>query len=261
MTTALVYLDPSPRGAWAVSLAARLPRLADWDLVLVATEEDARKDTALVERARSALAAAGGVRVAVRPGPAEAAVVAEAGAVGLDLLVVPPAGRNAIQRMLKGSRVATVVRQVATPVLIARDPPEAIRRVLVAVGGGHAAGVEAGRALAAAWGAEVRAVHVESAVALPYGRDGDTPAEDPRSAAVALARANGVELRVREGLVADGVLAEVREGGYDVLVLGSPRAADPVWGRDDVAERILVGCPVSTLVVPPTGLHLPGVRS
>ena len=32
--------------------------------------------------------------------------------------------------------------------------------------------------------------------------------------------------------------------------------SDTGWGREDVTERLLLRCPGSTLVVPPTGLAL-----
>ena len=52
------------------------------------------------------------------------------------LVIVPPAGRNALTRMLKGSRVATVVRSVKASVLVARRPPQRVRTILAAISGG-----------------------------------------------------------------------------------------------------------------------------
>src|SRR5687768_9781135 len=134
----LVYVDPSPRGDWALSLAAALPGRERWSFHLLATEKDAAADPGLLDRARDRLTGARALRTGARPGPPRAAIVAEVDASPYRLVVLPPAGRNALQRMIRGSRVATVVRRVHAPVLVARHPPARIERILAAVSGGAA---------------------------------------------------------------------------------------------------------------------------
>jgi nucleotide-binding universal stress UspA family protein len=252
----LVYVDPSHRGEWVLALAAQLPREYADCLVLLATEEDAARDDGLLARARARLAATGARLEEKRaPGPAERAILEEAAAQNYGLVVVPPAGRNALQRMLKGSRVATVVRAVHASVLVARRPPAHVQRILAAVSGGElsAAVVQAGLELEQAFGARTVFFHVAPEVALPFERSGAAEvelAEDPALAARQQLALHGRELVEREGLVVDEVLAEVEQGAHDLLVVGAPPERGPAgWGREDTTERLLLACPVSVLIV------------
>lgn len=262
----LVYVDPAPRGEWALALAALLPGRERLSFHLLATEEDARADPGLVERARARLAGAGALREIVLPGPAERAVVAEAAHRAYAVLIVPPAGRNAIQRMLKGSRVATVVRSVPAPVLVARRPPPRLQRILAAVSGGRATGVVAAASeLGACLGARVDYVYVASEVTLPFAPE-ETPAAGvggpnglASARAVLSSRGLAESLLVREGLVVDEVLEAFESGAYDLLVVGAGSGEGGPFGSEDLTERILLGCSGSTLVVPPA--PAPGART
>jgi nucleotide-binding universal stress UspA family protein len=253
----LVYVDPAPRGEWALALAALLPARERLSFHLLATEEDARDDPGLMVRARARLAGAGAVREVVHPGPAEHALVAEAAQRAYALVVVPPAGRNALQRMLKGSRVATVVRSVRAPVLVARRPPPRVQRILAAVSGDRAmAVVAAASELGAGLGARVDHVYVASEVPLPFAPE-ETPAAgaggpDGLAAVRGLLAARGVSgsLLVREGLVVDEVLEAFDSGAYDLLVVGAGSGERVPFGSEDLTERLLLGCSGSTLVVP-----------
>jgi hypothetical protein len=87
----LVYLDPSPRGEWALAAAAQLPPRWKGRLRLVATEEDAAAEASLLDRARARLAGCGPVETLTRPELSIACVryVPEGGATdpgGLDAL-------------------------------------------------------------------------------------------------------------------------------------------------------------------------------
>lgn len=253
----LVYVDPSPRGEWALTMAALLP--PDWrsSVQLVATAEDVAAHPGLLARARVRLGVTGSVQEIVLHGPAERAMVAEATARHFDLLVVPPAGRGAVARMLKGSRVATVVRSVRAMVLVARRPPARLDRVLAAVSGGRSTApvIRVASALARGLGAELRFVHVASEVALPRAGEAAHPAGGPVESVRRMLAAAGEpsELAVREGLVVEEVLEEFEHGAHHILVLGMRGEAAPKsWGREDVTERILLRCPGSTLIVPGT---------
>lgn len=253
MDETLVYLDPSPRGEWALALAALLPAARRERVCLLATSEDVAAQPGLLARARAALGAAGEVRESVVPGPAERAVAAEARARRLGLIVVPPAGRNALQRMLRGSRVATVVRSVRAPVLVARRPPARLERVLAAVSGRASTAAVAAAADELAGGAHVRYVHVASEVALPHAA-GNGPRDEGlvrlRERLAAAGREQ--DLVLRDGLVVDEVLEEFEAGAEQLLVVGGQGepAAGPEWLREDVTERLLLSCPASTLIVP-----------
>jgi nucleotide-binding universal stress UspA family protein len=255
----LVYLDPSPRGEWALAAAAQLPSRWRGTLRLLATAEDAAADPSLVDRARERLAGAGPVETVTRPAPAERAVIEEARARRYGLLVVPPAGRGAVARMLKGSRVATVVRSVGAPVLVARRPPERIERVLGALSGRDttAAVLEAALAWEERPGAHAAFVHVRSEVPLPAGAgDAAVPVEVPggvdleAARSTLAARGREVDLQLRDGLVVEETLDAFEAGAFHLLVIGAHGEGSPGFGREDVTERLLLGCPGSTLIVP-----------
>ena len=253
----LVYVDPAPRGEWALALAALLPGRERLSFRLLATEDDVRSDATLLERARARLAGAADLRDIVRPGPAERAVVAEAADHTYALVVVPPAGRNAIQRMLKGSRVETVVRSVAAPVLVARRPPPALQRILAAVSADPASAVVAAAAeLGAALHARVDYLYVTSEVALPFapeeGPAAGISAPNGLAAVRAILASRGISQPplVREGLMVDEVLDAFDSGAYDLLVVGAGSGNRERFGGEDLAARILLGSSGSTLVVP-----------
>jgi nucleotide-binding universal stress UspA family protein len=252
----LVYLDPSPRGEWALAAAAQLPPRWKGRLRLVATEEDAAADPSLLDRARARLADCGPVETLTRPGPAERAVIEEARARRYGLLVVPPAGRGAVARMLKGSRVANVVRRARAPVLVARRPPERIERVLGALSGRDTttAVLEAALAWEERPGARAAFVHVRSEVPLPHGDalPPEAPGRDEHEAvrAALAARGRATDLQLRDGLVVEETLDAFESGAFHLLVIGAHGEGAKGFGREDVTERLLLGCPGSTLIVP-----------
>jgi len=252
----LVYLDPSPRGEWALAAAAQLPPSWTGRLRLVVTDEDAAADPSLVERARSRLGPTG-VEALTRPGPAERAVIEEARERRYGLLVVPPAGRGAVARMLKGSRVANVVRRARAPVLVARRPPERMERVLGALSGRDTttAVLEAALAWEGRPGARAAFVHVRSEVPLPHGDAAlppEAPGRDEHEAvrAALAARGRATELQLRDGLVVEETLDAFESGAFHLLVIGAHGEGATGFGREDVTERLVLGCPGSTLIVP-----------
>jgi nucleotide-binding universal stress UspA family protein len=255
----LVYVDPSPRGEWALALAAQLPPGWARRLHLLATSEDAAEQPDLLARAKARLAAGTEVTAATREGPAERAVIAEARSRSWGLVVVPPAGRGAVMRMLRGSRVATVVRSVHAPVLVARRPPARVERVLAAVSGGETTDAVVDAALA--WekeaGARVSFVHVKAEVTLPSDHPRPSDAALPhaleRIRAALGRRGRAGLLAVREGLVVDEVLDAFETDAHQLLVVGARDEDDAGFGREDVTERLLLRCPASTLVVPRPG--------
>lgn len=257
----LIYVDPSPRGEWTLALAGMLMSALRPPFVLLATDNDVQLHPELLEQARARLGRAEAVALRHRPGPAERAIVAEAAEAHHDLIVVPPAGRKAIARMMRGSRVATVVRKVEADVLVARRPPPVLRRVLAALSGGgltQTVAEEAAR-LAGSVGAELLFLHVAPEVTLPYGGHPAPAAGETEALAMVRAAAARVGGRVeaREGLVVEEVLEEVEAGAHDLLVLGASSApAGQRWAMEDLTERLLLHCPVSTMIVRAEGATL-----
>ncbi len=261
----LTFVDPSPRGKWALQLTKEVAaRLAN-RVVLLATEEHARADPAILDRAEEALEAPDGLVVEkkVRPGRPRRVIVDEANAHPYEITIFPPAGRNSLQRLIQGSRIRSVVRHISSSVLVARRPAPRIRRILAAISA-SAFGqttVGAGLEIARALDAELTAIHVLSNIPIPAGgppAEGDPPAgADPRTSqlldkAREEFRAHGLEPRIllRDGMVVEEVIHEVDAGAYDLLIVGHhiPQGVDL---HQDLAERIIFWCPIPVLVVQP----------
>jgi nucleotide-binding universal stress UspA family protein len=101
--TCLVYVDASPRGEWALTMAQGLPAALADPLTLVATIEDLAATPGLLDAARRRLEAAGRrVHALSAAGPAERALVDLASRQSYTLVVVPPAGRRARARRFRG---------------------------------------------------------------------------------------------------------------------------------------------------------------
>ncbi|MBK6942681.1 MAG: universal stress protein [Planctomycetes bacterium] len=263
----LLYVDPSIRGEWALAAAKQMVPALRARLTLLATTEDVAQHPRLIEDANARLDRDGfTTRVAIRPGPAERAVLAESQAGAYALSIVPPAGRRALVRLFKGSRVATVVRSVKTSVLVARRPSAKFARVLVAVAGGkHSAATTLGAIeIARGLGARLTAIHIRAGVTLPEqlplterreARQAvESPTEDfdQHAKVRELLQQSGVpfDIVVRDGLIVDELLAEIEEGGHDLLIIGAHRPEGaPTWMLDDVTERVLLRCPIPILVL------------
>lgn len=263
----LVYVDPSQRGEWALRAAEQLVPSPFRGVALLATKEDTKNDPKLLERAKAGFVGrVDALREVIGAGPAERAVKEECERSRYGLIVVPPAGRKAIARLIKGSRVATVVRSVKSSVLVARRPPAKFGRVLLAVGGGvHSIATALGAIeVAKALNAELTVMHVDSSVELPSDLpwiEKRTPnpvitARSERDATLdrvrdALTSAGYREpLRMRRGMIVSEVMAEIEESAHDLLILGAHRAiGTETWMLDDVTEQILLSSPVSILVI------------
>jgi len=261
----LTFVDPSPKGNWALQLAKEFsPKLAT-RIVLLATEVHVRADPGLLDRAEEGLEAPAGLVVEkkVRAGRPRRVIVEEANAHPYEITIFPPAGRNSLQRLIHGSRIRTVVRKIPSSVLVARRPAPRIRRILAAISA-SAFGqttVGAGLEIARALGAELTAIHVLSNIPIPAGgppSQGDSKAGGDSRMAQLLEKAreefrmHGLEPRIllRDGMVVEEVVHEVDAGAYDLLIVGHhiPQGADL---HQDLAERIILWCPIPVLVVQP----------
>jgi len=167
-----------------------------------------------------------------------------------------------------GSVVERVVRDAPCPVLVGRQTSHTLRRILVCTAGGEQGlrDVRFGAKVAASAGAEVTVLHVMSQVALrpdadvaALGATADelvargTPEGRHLAAARDLLAAAGVPgaLKLRHGLVLDEIDAEVRQGGYDLVVVGASLARG--FRRlllDDVTSEVMNALDTAVLVVP-----------
>jgi nucleotide-binding universal stress UspA family protein len=113
--------------------------------------------------------------------------------------------------------------------------------------------IEAALAWEALPGARASFVHVRSEVPIPHAAPAtDVPGapelEAARSALGPHGRAG--DLQLRDGLVVEETLDAFEAGAFHLLVVGAHGEGSSGFGREDVTERLLLGCPGSTLIVP-----------
>jgi nucleotide-binding universal stress UspA family protein len=256
----LLYVEPTFRGEWALGLAHDLVRVLDGTLVLLTIKENLLSHPRLLDDTAARFAGLPQVRVErrVRPGPARDAIVAEARECSPVVTIVPPAGRKGLARLIKGSRVKSVVDRAPSTVMVARRPVgEHIGRILLAVSGGPMSETTALGAveIARSLGARITLLHVTSSVALPSGTGGKDELAAPLAGVRRLLDDAGVsaETRVREGMVIPEVLAECRDGGHDLLIIGQHLAAPEAGGSlaENIAVDLALASPIPVLIVRP----------
>ncbi|MGC9400331.1 MAG: universal stress protein [Anaerolineae bacterium] len=185
-----------------------------------------------------------------------------------DLIIIGSRGRRGISKLLYGSTALQVTEQVPLPVLVVKGQVRPSNKYLVCTSSGPISeqAVSFGGRLAKRMGAEIYLLHVISQVAL--NARGANLEELEASAETLMARGSreglhleamlkhlkeeGVEARalVRHGLVVDEIIAEAREGNYEMIVVGSHRTPGvPPDMVDDVAGRILLAAKRPVLVV------------
>src|SRR5262245_15018386 len=120
----LVYVDPSHRGGWAMSLAQDVATGFGGAVCLLTIDDNVAADPGILDRAAEQLAGIPGIEIQkkTRPGPPREAILAESRESRPAITIVPPAGRNRFARMIKGSRVKTVVHSSPSTVMVARKP-------------------------------------------------------------------------------------------------------------------------------------------
>ncbi|MBI4583407.1 MAG: universal stress protein [Planctomycetes bacterium] len=260
----LVYVDPSQRGQWALTLARDLARTPGDTLVLLAIEENLKKQPDLLEQAEKQFNAPGlKVVKKVRPAPARNAILDESQECYPNITIFPPAGRRGLARLIKGSRVKTVVHNAPSTVIVARQPvSEHIRRILVAVSGGPHSETTllSSQEIASILQADLTVIHVSSNVILPFREEEQVREElgvdqQDLSLIQRLVGKLGLKARVldRQGMVTHEIPAECQRGGYDLLILGQ-HLAETEAGQElaeNLAEILVMETPIPVLVVRP----------
>ncbi len=270
MMRVLLYVDGSHNSQWALQVALLVCKHFETEITLLVGDGGKGADAQWLPQARDQLlaAAAGALREVTQPGPAEDAILAESTAHAYDLILLAPAGRRGLSRLLHGSRVAQVVRQSKTSVLVARTPLTDIRRMMVSIGGTRQSleMVEVAAQWAQALSARAIVLHVVSQLPLFFqgltAEEGhltedemlaiESEAREVLQEAIRILReANAFDhLMLREGLLEERVLAAVEEENIDLLVLGA-NAASGVNRLllDDLCSRLVQKSPITTLVV------------
>lgn len=184
-----------------------------------------------------------------------------------DMAVYASRGRRGLKKMILGSVAAKLALEMPCSVLIIRQIPKELKKILIAttLSSAHHQPVREGMRLAALTEAEVTLLHVMSQVIL---QDDEYAAQLELNAEEAIAQhtREGLEFEhmlehaeefgihtntlIRYGLVEDEIIQEVTEGQYDLLVMGAHRPTmNQSWESlliEDVASTVLIDtrCPV-----------------
>jgi nucleotide-binding universal stress UspA family protein len=181
-----------------------------------------------------------------------------------DVVVVGRLG--SADRLTSGLIAHLVAKRTPASVLIARGRPQALRRILVCTEGARHGlkDFELASKIARAFGSRLDVLHVANLVGLTDKareeidedlRDfvhSDAPEAEHLRELDARLRTHGLEGRiiVRGGLVVEEIVDAVREGSYDLLVIGAHDIGGPgAHLYEDFASLILRASPTSTLVV------------
>jgi len=230
--------------------------------------DEERKVTRMVERVSNALCQeVPHVETRIRHGHAAEEILKETEENEYDLVVVGSRGRRGITRFILGSTAARLTRYCPVSVIIVKGKARGLNRILVCTGGAEAGEKDtemAGR-IGALTGASVTILHVMSQLPLSPECELDDLACAPESLLDTDAR-EAVHLRkdlrilenlrvpsvaqVRHGLVVDEILAEAREGDYDLIVTGAHVASGILrFMLTDTTEQIVLGSDRPVLVV------------
>jgi nucleotide-binding universal stress UspA family protein len=193
-------------------------------------------------------------------------VIPEKANSGSYITVVSPLGRTQIRRLIVGRSIRPLMERIQGPILYVPEIRLPLKKILLSAGGlGYEAAAEnLALQVAAANQAEVTILHVVPPTDLDYpttrGLRGhtkdlaETNTLPGRSLRHALEVAQNVGLNAkaiaRQGIIVEEILAELREGNYDMVCMGSSYSghtlrqyyAPPVTA--EVAES--ARCPVLT---------------
>jgi len=266
----LLCTNGSSYAAQALDLGVRVARRAASDVdILVVVERDREGEAHRTAEAAAADLETAGVPVTIhqRTGRMAGEVILHAQTAPYDLVVIGSRGRRGVVRLLLGSVALHVTEHAPASVLVVKGRPRDLERFLICSSAGPASEHTvrfAGR-LARSLGASMTLLHVMSQLPLALDaapEDLEAPAEElirrgsregaHLSQMLNLLAAERVPARavVRHGLVLDEIIAESREGKYDLLVTGA-HVTPGLNARlvDDLSAEILLAANRPVLVV------------
>lgn len=204
-------------------------------------------------------------KLEVRNGSAEGVVPGEAKRLD-SIVVLSRLGRPQIQRMISGRSIRAFIEEIEQPLLYVPEARLPVKKILISVGGlGYDVNAEhIAMQVAVKSAAEIVLLHIVPPMDLDYPTakivnenwqrlaETDTPVGRSLRESLENARAAGLaaSLKVRRGNVIEEIIAETREGNYDLLCMGSSysvhslRQMVSVNVTEEIMER--AQCPVMT---------------
>ncbi len=264
----VVYLDGSSAARRAVVYLAPLAHFAHVQITLLLDQQHEAQAELLFSNAERLLQAANTPVRSIRGSTPERAIVLAARACDADLVVFGPLSRQGWQRWLGQPSVRSLARRLTTSMLLMRGRPNELRRALLCAAGGSEVlrDAEVTADLLGPLQAQVTILHILSQMPLIFEQRINEPeflweqmlAADSRvlsniEAARTILHAVDVEtkVRIRVGMVVEEIKAELRTGGYDLLVLGAHRTTTPLDRvlLEDISAELLRDSPVPVLLV------------
>lgn len=273
----LLCTDGSPAAEQAALLIRRLDLASDVELTLLGVVDD-HLDTKALEASFDRMnALLDGVQLIVkrriRQGNSYEQILEEALERAYDLVVVGGGGQHhGLLHFKVGSTTSKLARKLHTHFLVVRNVPDQVQKVLVCTGAEALAvdTMRVGGKMLSGLSADFSVLHVMSQISL---KPGSIPEELIATAETAIQKKTreGLHLsraikqltqagisgtitpRLRHGLVVDEVLAEVRQGDYDLMVVGAHY--QPGQNRwlgillDDITDQLLNQAPCSVLII------------
>lgn len=176
----------------------------------------------------------------IQKGEAEQAI-AEKANTGDFITVVGPLGRPQLRRWFSGRSIRHLIEIIKGPILYVPELRLPLKKILISIGGiGYEVAAEnLAFDVAKAVGSEVTIMHVIPPTNLDYpstrnvqehvkdlAQTNTLPGRGLRTA-LEIAQQEGLKANVtaRQGQIVEEILAEVREGNYDMVCMGSPYSA------------------------------------
>ena len=201
----------------------------------------------------------------VHNGNAEAVIPRKANQ-GEYIIVLGPLGRPQIRRMLTGRSIRHLMEEIEQPILYVPTLKLPLKKILICLGGlGYEVTAEhIAMQMAMKSRAEVTLLHIIPPIDLNYPTaktvsanwqhltETDTPVGRSLRQALEIARNDGLtaQVKARQGSVVEEILAENKEGNYDLLCMGSPYSANALRQlyAPNVTAEIADGaiCPILT---------------
>jgi nucleotide-binding universal stress UspA family protein len=258
----LIYVGPAPSRDLVLQFSAQIVQKVATAVTLVTGGGDERRP--LLDQAIERLRPTQDMPVTVRvlPGDAQSAILMAAREQSYDMVVV---GRlhQPLGRLLPGAHSKAIAQRLEPSVLRVHGPARPIQRILLASGGDYHTFDDASitARLAAPLGASATLLHVLSQQSLvfegfPRHRirvedflAGSSPEANTLRDAAALLNDRGVptQLKGRVGPVLDEIMAELRIGSYDLLVIGAHRVASAL---DRILLEDITGDLLDTSLLP-----------
>ncbi len=182
------------------------------------------------------------------------------------IVVLGPLGRPQLRRMLTGRSIHHLMEEIEQPILYVPESKLPLKKILICIGGlGYEVMAEhIAMQMAMKSRAELTLLHIVPPIDLNYPTaktvsanwqhlaDTNTPVGRSLRQALEIANGDGLvaNVKARQGNVVEEILAEHKEGNYDLLCMGSPYSANALrqlYAPNVTAEVAdSAGCPILT---------------